>query len=352
MSKYSSYESEFSRYESLRLQLAELGNQFLTDARLYPGVNYRVLQADHSMGNDWWSEWIDTNRTQNDSHEYFDVHPATWAGSDWTLDDLKFMEGRASNFCGLFESDFGNLGVAFPHLKRLSERANAVLISLQKEVEQHPELIRLASFGHLCPGHRGWLDSVRNTAELNRNAYVDVKTKIWGVQDDMLSRVRAIASIMRQTKAARSKGIDPECGVIGFELYPDVFTASGNAIRLWLKGVTEENVYKPIHTFNPICIPSSGGPDEAFAILNNCESKLPSIPSKSVSQRSKKRGRKGSSELERTNDKRVFDSWKKSGYQTHKEFAQKHGYSLPVFKRQIEREAKRRKRSENRFDSA
>ena len=352
MSKSSPYESEFSRYESLRLQLAELGNQFLTDARLYPGVNFRVLQADHSMGNDWWSEWIDKNRTQNDSHEYFDVHPATWAGSDWTFDDLEFMEGQASDVCGHFECGSGNLGVALPHLKRLSEQANAVLTSLQKEVEQHPELIRLASFGHLCPGYRGWLDSVRNTAELNRNAYVDVKTKIWGVQDDMLSRVRAIASIMNQTKAATSKGIDPECGVIGFELYPDVFTASGNAIRLWLKGVTEENVYKPIHNFDPICIPSSGGPDEALAILNNCEIKLPSIPSKSVSRRSKKRGRKGPSDPERKIDKRVFDSWKASGYTTYKEFAEKHDHSLPEVRKQIEREAKRRKRSENRFDSA
>lgn len=338
--------NELNRYEALRLQLAEIGNQFFEAARHYPGVHFQILQSDHSMGSDWWSSWIESHRTLDDWYEVWDVYPATWASSEWTLDDLDYMKQHTSQYCGLYKSVSGNLPFAIPELNRLSERANDVLFAVKKEVDEHQKLSRLASFSHLCPGYRGWLDSVRNTAELNRNAYVDVKTRMWGVPDDFPSVIKAMRSSMKEAKAALDRGISPPCGVVAFEIFPDVFTASGNAVRLWLEGGVAENIFPPTHNFDAISIRCMGSTDEATAILRYCGEKLPSIPQASTLRRPKKRGRTGLSEQERTQDKKIYENWMASGYKTYAEFALKNGYTLGDVKKRIEREQKRRKRRE------
>ncbi|WP_345318628.1 hypothetical protein [Novipirellula rosea] len=340
--KTRSNDKALNRYEALRLQLAEIAIQFFEAARHSPGVHFQLLQADHNMGSDGWSRELD------EWHEFLDVYPATWASSNWTHDDLVYMEGQTSQFCGLYKSVSGNLLSAIPEFKRLSERANSVLLALKQEADRHPKLGRFASFGQLCPGNRGWLDSVIKTAALNRNAYVDVKPRIFGVPDDLPSVIRAMGS--RKAEAALDRGLAPPCGVVTFEISPDVFTASGNAIRLWLHGGIAENVFSPTYDFEPICIPCSGSSDEATEVFRTFRTPLPSIPCSSKPRRPKKRGRTGLSEQERKEDRRVLESWMTEEYKTYVELASTIGCRPNEVKKRIEREQKRRQRA--RLDAA
>ena len=333
--------SSLQRYDSLRLQLAERHGEFLDAARRFPDFRFEILQADYSMGPDEWFDWIKSNRADPESHESFDVYPHSCWGNRWSLEELEIFEGKTSRYCGRYRSASGSLSVAVPLFEQLSERANRILYALKAECDKHRQLEECTSFSNLSPGYRGWLDSVRNTAELNRSAYLDVENRIWNAKPDLLSTKRAIAESMKACAAAKERGEPLPNGILATEIVPGIFSASANAIRLWLEGVVSEQLVKPYHNFDPIRLCGTNSPDVALSLIRNETGSLPAIPAMADASENKSPGRPSLSQERCEEDAKIYDAWRSIEQSKGKpEFADEHGISEAELNRIIWRVGK------------
>lgn len=316
-------QEQFGRYESLRLQLADVARRFVEVGKHFPTVHFQFLQADRSMGRSGWSSWIDANRTADTNHETWDVYPSTWSSDDWSLDELESREGLVSQFAGVFRSSLGNVQQAQSEFERLAVCGSKILIALKEECATHKRFTAHAAFTYVCPGCRGWLDAVRNTAELHRSAYLNVNSGIWGVADDELSVVRAMGRSMSMATAELESGKSPTIGVFASEISPDIFAASANAIRLWLQGEMSEQIdaqtmYQDI---TPIKLAGSTKPDPALEALKIEDGSRAAPRLAPRSKKKNERGRPSPDAATLKDEQRVFDGWSKARYGTFKNYA-------------------------------
>ena len=140
----------------------------------------------------------------------------------------------------------------------------SILKAIERELNENKNVPETADVGYICLGYRGWLDAVRNTAELHQCVLLNVDSELWGVGRDTRAVIRNLA---RQSN-------DPvlrDNSVLVSEIVPDIFTACGNAIRLWLNAKPSIPIKRVKYNFEPITLPAAEYPDKALARLGFVE---------------------------------------------------------------------------------
>lgn len=84
----------------------------------------------------------------------------------------------------------------------------------------------------------------------------------------------------------------PPYGVLVSEISPDIFTACGNAIRLWLQGGEPVPIEPTYHTFSTTRLPATEEPDRALVRVSGSQLiALANLPATRPPKRRRKRGK-------------------------------------------------------------
>ena len=225
--------NKFKRYEALRNELAQVGLAFMQVETSYPGIMFEFLEGETRIPWVQWEDWISTHRYPSDADvESWDVFPLDWMSQG---DDTERDRGTcAQGLCVRYFSKKGNVEAGRRELERLATRGAKILAQIRSEKDKGAALGSDA-IGNMNGGYRCFLDAVRNTAEIYRNALLNVEHHSWGYKGDWKSTAQAIRRFSAQTKVAILKGETPPLDFNVIEIKPSMFQACGNAIRIWLE---------------------------------------------------------------------------------------------------------------------
>ncbi len=251
--------TQYSDYESHRLQLAEIARRSFELAQRFPGLCFQLLEADGPIA---WEKWIANNAGQQ--QEEWDIYPAWCYFQNPTMDELRVLEGQNARYCGRYHMAEGDLGTARRELEALGEIGMQTLLAIKRDIENKAKLKQMCSCESLVLGHRGLLDAVKNSGELYRCPLVNTEQWIWGFRptdSDLLSHATALGHAMHASKG------DQKVSVLAVEIRPDIFTAIFNTLGLWLQAARPAPVSHVSCDFEPIQLPGTSLPDRALEHL-------------------------------------------------------------------------------------
>ena len=162
---------DFTKYESYRHELADFARMFFEQAKSFPGIHFEFVQADTRLNRDEWSALIALHRsTTDDDRESWDVYPAGWAAKEEEqMTYYKLNSPFASDLCGHYFTEMGHLEAARVELEQLATSGMIVLDAIARESESSEAIREIVCLkGRVGYGYRGFLDTVRNTAERHR----------------------------------------------------------------------------------------------------------------------------------------------------------------------------------------
>jgi len=231
----SKIQHDFTKYESYRHELADLARMFFEQAKSFPGIHFEFVQADGALRRDRWASLIASHRfTTDEDRESWDIYPTDWTTKK-EIERLQFKqdEAWASNMCGHYFTEMGHLKAARIELEELAGSGMTVLDAIARESESHKTVREVVSLkGRAGYGYWGFLDGIRNTAERYRCASLNVLPGILGVERDLRAE---LAYIGRQLAEGASDRTALPDGAITARIVPDIFTACGNALTIWLE---------------------------------------------------------------------------------------------------------------------
>ena len=164
------------------------------------------------------------------------MYPAGWAAKeDVQIADYELNSPFASNMCGHYFTERGHLKAARVELEQLARSGMTVLNAVARESERSGAIREIVCLkGRVGYGYRGFLDTVRNTAERRRCARLNVFAHILGVERD----VRAERDYIKRQLAREHSGgtVLPSRASVA-EIVPDILTACGNTVQMWLEAL-------------------------------------------------------------------------------------------------------------------
>jgi hypothetical protein len=312
-----------ARYQELRKQIAELGLRFHRAATQFPSTYFEIVESNSSLATEVWTLWISENRTPEElQHQHWDIYPPGWAVDvqkvlEWVIDCEPILQDRSGNslettkHCGVLHGISSTIGAAQRELESLSKTGLQILLAIRQEVRQSESLQEFATLSILADGHRGWLDLVRQTAEVNRGANLKVEYGIFNIAVDPRSQFFAIRKSMAEKRDNTIRGRNPADSHV-CRVSPDIFSASANAIGIWLQGIQEEPIVSlvcPGLTIPRILSPDAT--DEALELLHGLNLRRDqSVPTPPVQKAKRKVGRPKLDKATRELDRRIFDASK------------------------------------------
>jgi hypothetical protein len=335
----------FKRYESLRNELAQVGIAFWQQEASYPGIKFEFLEGDTRIQWTQWEDWISKHRCPpNDDMESWDVFPLNWMSRD---DGAETRRGTcASGLCVRYFSKGGDVEAARRALERLAKRGAKILAQILGETQKGaaPGSNRI---GCMKGGYRCFLDAVRNTAEIYQNAFLSVEHHTWGAKGDIRSEAQAMRHYMAQCEVAISKRETPPLGFHVVGLNPSIFSACGNAIRLWLEAATPNPMDEFVmYQFETITLPATASPDKSLSLMGG-----PLLMSDTRIKPHKKRGKKPALPGVRAKELRLYYRKKQPEYRLYENLAKDENRSVVELKRIINRVGKRLLRAKEKQDA-
>lgn len=280
---------EFARYECLRMELAQVAYMLMRGEASFPGTVFQFVEGDTCVSWKQWDAWISKNRsTRGDDLESWDIYPVRWILSRKVYS--KRNGTNASGLCGRYFRSHGDATAARRELERLATRGAKILYALRTEKNRKggaiiPEDAYLAPGG---PGYRVFLDAVRNTAEIYRNALLNVEHGLWGVPQHMKAEAAAIGRSMARRGYAIDRNKTPPLDFGTTEIRPGIFLACANAVRFWLETVPPNPLDEYVmYHFETMRLPATCSPDKALAFIG-----VASVKGGTGAERPKRRGRK------------------------------------------------------------
>jgi hypothetical protein len=342
-----------ARYQELRKQIAELGLRFQSAATQFPFSYYEIVESDLSVGIKGWNRWILENRTPDElKQQHWDIYPSGWAADtegvwDWVMHWEPIHQDKSGNIlestkhCGVLHGISSTLVTAQRELESLSKTGIQILLAIRLEVRQCTSLEEFATLSTVLPdGHRGWLELVRQTAEVNRAADLKAEYRILNIADDRHSQCRAIRKAMTEKRDNTVRARDPADSQV-CRVSPDIFSASANAIGIWLSGKQGEPI---LHLVCPgLTIPrilSPDATDEALELLHGVNPRRDqSVPTPPAKKAKRKAGRPRLDQETRDRDRRIFEACKAGN--KREELSRFHNLTVEEIALCIDRQRKR-----------
>lgn len=225
-----------SRYLDLRMQLADLRRSFTQASTHFPATFYDFVEANSPLPYTAWQRWVDSNRiAEEKDKERWDIYPSGWAVD---YDCFASIESTSTRICGVLLGTPSTIDAAQAELEHLAATGTKILLAIRNEAERLPGINNVAAIPRPLPeGHRGWLNLVRITAEVNRGARLKVDYPLFNVAIDRQSQLAAAGKSLARVNGAPSPEESTACRVT-----PDIFSASANAITIWLDGTLDEPI--------------------------------------------------------------------------------------------------------------
>jgi hypothetical protein len=344
-----------ARYRELRKQIAELGVRFQRAATQFPSTYFEIVESDSSLATEAWKLWISENRTPEElKQQHWDFYPTGWAVDTekiWeSITDCELVHQdnsgnilESTKHCGVLHGISSTIGAAQRELESLSKTGLQILLAIRQEVRQSESLQEFATLTTLANGHRGWLDLVRQTAEVNRGANLKVEYGTFNITVDPRSQFFAIRKSMAEKRDNIVKERTPLDSYV-CRVSPDIFSASANAIGIWLQGIEEEPIVSlvcPGLTTPRILSPDA--PDEALELLHGLKLRRDqSTPMPPAGKVKRKVGRPKLDKATRELDQRIFDASKSCN--DRQELSTRFKLTVEEINKRIDRERKRRDR--------
>jgi hypothetical protein len=262
---------ETDKYREFRKQLGEHGLSFQRAATQFPSSFYEFVEANSPLSVEDWNRWILENRTASElQRQHWDIYPSGWAiDHEKVFQQAKYYQMVYSNksgigsdrtrICGVLHSPSATLEAAQAELEQLSETGIEILLAIRNEIRKSPSLNDFAILPTLPDGHRGWLDLVRQTAEDNRGVSLKVNYHIFNVPRDSRSQFLAMKHSLSKKHDATTNETSPADSAV-CRVTPDIFSASANAIRIWLDGKQDEPIVSLVCP--GLTIPDLPAPDD------------------------------------------------------------------------------------------
>lgn len=344
-----------ARYRELRKQIAELGLRFQRAATQFPSSYYEIVESEATLSTEAWELWISKNRTPEKlKQQHWDIYPFGWAVDtkkvlkrvldyEFIGEDRSGKISECTKYCGILHGASISLEAAHRELKELSKTGLQILLAIRQEVRKSASLQEFATLSILAEGHRGWLDLVRQTAAVNQGANLKVEYGFLDIADDQRSQFVALRKQMAETRASIINGRIPSHSLV-CRVSPDIFSASANAIGIWLQGKQEEPILRlecPRFTIPRILSPDA--PDEALELLNSVNPRRDqSVPMPPAKKEKRKIGRPPLDEKTKAQDRRIFQRSKTCN--NRRELSKE--FNLPI--KEIERRIDRVRKSVDR----
>ena len=329
--------SEIDRYRQLRMQLAELGRKFFDASKQFPATFYEFVAAGSPVPYEIWRRWIKANRTAADlENERWEIYQAGW---DFDCSSLEVVESDRTRDCGVLFSP--SVEAAQATLQDLAGTGIQILRAIREVVKELTSVdTNVDALWVLPDGHRGWLDLVRRTALVNRGISLKVDRRLFNAAKDRQSQLVEL----HRTFADHHNGAESPKDSNVMRVTPDIFSASANAIRIWLAGIQDEPIATEWPGLNLLQLPSPDNCDHALDVSDWTKSLSDSNSTVSSIRRPKrKRGRPRLDEKTLAEDRRIFET-KRSGT-PNEELARRFNLSIDEIALRIDRERKRHERA-------
>ncbi len=336
------------RYVGLRKQLAELGRSLIRASTQFPGSIYEFIESDAPLSYVDWRRWINCNRAVEDlKRERWDIFPAGWATDH---DKFELVDAECTRICGVFYSPPTTLDAAQAELEHLADTGTKILLAIRSEVKRSTLLDKVGFVPSPLPdGHRGWLDMVRNTAEINRGINLKVDYRVFPAAGDRQSQLAAMRKSLAKTNHDSAQSAPRPNGFSACRVTPDIFSASANAITIWLQGKQSQPIVPTV--CSDLAIPrllSPDGGDDDLEILCEPSSRQDQRPAAPATTKPKRKtGRPRADAETQSRDRRLFDALKTGT--PRNVLVREFGISEIDVKRGIDRERKRRERSRSKL---